>query len=132
MTPPCAVRSPMRAAGKPPMRTVVDACTITSGGPTHIATSVTRAAGSILIRTVGQPGAVIGPPTCGTTPVTIGQVCISVSLAAGCPIEPLPAQRHYSLTTAFTQGCSPAGPRSDAILSIGGSAVSNPTDHNSG
>jgi hypothetical protein len=34
------------------------------------------------MRTVGTHGPVIGPPTCGTTPVTIGQVCISVSLAA--------------------------------------------------
>ena len=43
----------------------------------------TRAAGKNPIKTVGQHGGMIGPPTWGTTPVTIGHVCMSVSLAAG-------------------------------------------------
>src|SRR5579885_126778 len=39
--------------------------------------------------TVGQPGGMMGPPTCGTTPVTIGQVCMSPARAAGGISEPL-------------------------------------------
>ena len=35
------------------------------------------------MRTVGQHGGRIGPPTCGTIPVTIGQVCMSPRRAAG-------------------------------------------------
>src|SRR6266478_2176557 len=46
MTPPWAVTSPIRAAGKPPISTVGEAFTITSGGPTHTAISVIRAAGN--------------------------------------------------------------------------------------
>src|ERR1044072_3878852 len=83
MTPPCAVWSPRRAANRPPIITVVEPFTIRSGGPTQMHWSVTRAAGRKPISTCGQPGATIGPPTCGTTPVTIGHVCMSVSLAAG-------------------------------------------------
>lgn len=83
MTPPCAVGSPILAAIKPPIRTVGEPMRIVSGGPTHVARSVTRAAGSPPISTVGHPGGRIGPPTCGTTPVTIGQVCMSVTRAAG-------------------------------------------------
>jgi hypothetical protein len=30
-----------------------------------------------------MPAGKIGPPTCGTTPVTIGQVCMSPTRAAG-------------------------------------------------
>jgi hypothetical protein len=57
-----------------------------SGGPTHTHMSVARAAGCPPMRTVGQPGGKIGPPTCGiggTPGVTIGQVCMSPILAAG-------------------------------------------------
>jgi hypothetical protein len=39
-------------------------------------------------RTVGSPIDTIGPPTCGTSTVTCGQTCMSVSLAAGCPMVP--------------------------------------------
>jgi len=82
MTPPCAVMSPMRAAGIPPTSTVKEPLTITSGGPVHIAMSVTRACGRPPVSTVHMP-VMIGPPTWGTTPVTIGQVCMSVMRAAG-------------------------------------------------
>ncbi len=73
----------MRAAGRPPMITVIDPIAIASGGPTQTAISPTQAAGMPPITTVGAPGAAIGPPTCGTSTVTIGQVCISVRRAAG-------------------------------------------------
>ena len=63
--------------------TVGEPLAMTSGGPTHVAMSPTRAEGIMPISTVGQPGGRIGPPTCGTTPVTIGQVCMSVTRAAG-------------------------------------------------
>jgi hypothetical protein len=82
ITPPCAVKSPCLAAGLPPINTVDDPFTIVSGGPTHTNKSPTTAAGKLPIKTVGTHGPVIGPPTCGTTPVTMGQVCISDSLAA--------------------------------------------------
>lgn len=59
-----------------------------SDGPTgpqrHI--SLTRAAGRKPIITVGSPGVVMGPPTWGIggmPGITIGQVCMSVSRAAG-------------------------------------------------
>ena len=42
------------------------------------------------ISTVGQPGPAIGPPTCGTRTVTIGQTCMSPRRAAGMPINPSP------------------------------------------
>ena len=83
MTPPCAVMSPIRAAGLPPIITVADPMTMTSGGPTQVHISPTRAAGIPDMITVGQHGGIIGLPTCGTTPVTIGQVCISVIRDAG-------------------------------------------------
>src|SRR3954453_2889599 len=100
ITPPCAVWSPMRAAGMPPIITFVEPITIESGGPTHVHMSPTRAAGMPAIRTVGAPGGGIGPatrgagrggaaggrigpPTCGTGPVVIGQVCMSPTRAAG-------------------------------------------------
>src|SRR5688572_20922713 len=82
ITPPCAVKSPCLAAGLLLMSTVVEPFTIVSGGPTHTSRSPTTAAGNPPIRTVGTPGPVTGPPTCGTGPVNIGQVCISVILAA--------------------------------------------------
>lgn len=83
ITPPCAVSSPMRAAGNPPIITVGEPMAITSGGPTQVKRSVTLAAGSPPMSTVGQPGGKIGPPTCGTGPVVIGHVCMSVMRAAG-------------------------------------------------
>src|SRR2546422_11143762 len=75
--------SPIRAAGRPPINTVKLPIAMTSGGPAHAARSPTRAAGSPPISAVGHPGGKIGPPTCGTSTVTIGQVCISPNLAAG-------------------------------------------------
>ncbi|MCR8882504.1 hypothetical protein QUW57_05740 [Phocaeicola plebeius] len=48
--------------------------------------SPTTAAGSLPISTFGTPGPTIGPPTWGmggSPGVCIGQVCMSVSLAAG-------------------------------------------------
>ena len=65
------------------MSTLNEPIAMTSGGPTQVAMSPTRAAGKPPISTVTAPGGRIGPPTCGTTPVTIGQTCISVILAAG-------------------------------------------------
>jgi hypothetical protein len=41
------------------------------------------AAGSPEMMTVGQHAGMMGPPTCGTTPVTMGQVCMSEIRAAG-------------------------------------------------
>ena len=73
----------MRAAGRPPTRTVAEPLMMESGGPTQVTTSPRQAAGRPPMRTVGAPGAVMGPPTCGTGPVDAGQVCISVSRAAG-------------------------------------------------
>jgi hypothetical protein len=76
----------MRAAIRFPIKTVGEPMAIASGGPTQVHMSVERAAGCPPMRTVGQPGGKIGPPTCGTggTPgVTIGQVCMSPILAAG-------------------------------------------------
>ncbi|SPF34063.1 conserved hypothetical protein [Candidatus Sulfopaludibacter sp. SbA4] len=84
--PPWAVVSPMRAWGSPQVKTVVDAMAITSGGPTQTNMSVMRAAGSPPINTVGAQGAMMGPPTCGTSTVTAGQTCISVIRAAGIPM----------------------------------------------
>jgi hypothetical protein len=86
ITPPCIVGSPIRAAIKFPIKTVGEPIAMLSGGPTHTNMSVARAAGWPAIRTVGQTGGRIGPPTCGTggTPgVTIGHVCISPIRAAG-------------------------------------------------
>jgi hypothetical protein len=57
-----------------------------SGGPIQTHISPITAAGIFPINTVGAPGPVIGPPTwgIGTIPgVCMGQVCISVTLAAG-------------------------------------------------
>src|SRR5664279_2264793 len=87
--PPCAVISPMRACGIFIVSTVNDPSAITSGGPTHTAMSVTRAAGKPPISTVTAPGGRMGPPTCGTSTVTMGQTCMSVILAAGIPIKTL-------------------------------------------
>jgi hypothetical protein len=84
--PPCAVVSPMRAAGRPEIMTVIDPLIITSGGPTQTALSPTTAAGSLPINTLGTQGPTTGPPTCGIggkPGVTIGQICMSVIRAAG-------------------------------------------------
>jgi hypothetical protein len=81
--PPWAQESPSRAAGIPPIKTVVEPIAIVSGGPTQTHISPTRAAGNLPIITVGHPGPTIGPPTCGTGPVAAGQTCISVNLDAG-------------------------------------------------
>jgi hypothetical protein len=87
MVPPCAVESPIRAAGLPPINTVDDPMAIVSGGPTQTSISPTQAAGIPPISTVGDPGGRTGPPTWGTPPgLIIGQTCMSVSRAAGNPI----------------------------------------------
>src|SRR5690606_20074999 len=83
IAPPWAVESPIRAAGWPLISTVGAPLTIVSGGPTHTAMSPRRAAGRLQISTVGAQGGPIGPPTCGTGPVDIGQACMSVRRAAG-------------------------------------------------
>ena len=44
---------------------------------------VMRAAGWPPMSTVGQPGGRMGPPTCGTKTVTMGQTCMSPTRAAG-------------------------------------------------
>ena len=72
----------MRADGLPPISTVAEPFMIESGGPTQTAESPIMAAGKKEIRTVGDPGPIIGPPTCGIGPVVIGQTCKSVILAA--------------------------------------------------
>src|SRR3954464_13357329 len=77
------VGSPIRAAIMPPMNTVGDPIAMASGGPVQRHMSLTRAAGMPPMITVGQHGGKIGPPTCGTGPVNMGQVCISVIRAAG-------------------------------------------------
>jgi hypothetical protein len=82
IVPPCAVESPIRAAGIPPIMTVAEPITMVSGGPVHVAMSPTLAAGIPPINTVGHPGGITGPPTWGTVPVTIGQTCISPIRAA--------------------------------------------------
>jgi hypothetical protein len=62
--------------------TVPDPAIMVSGGPVHVSISPTFAAGDPAISTVGAPGGSTGPPTCGTVPVIIGQICISPTLAA--------------------------------------------------
>src|SRR5262245_25705521 len=83
MLPPCAVWSPSLAAGMLPMVTVPLPAATVSGGPVHVSMSPTRSAGMPPIKTVGSPGGSAGPPTCGTTPVTIGHTCMSPARAAG-------------------------------------------------
>src|SRR3954447_20860694 len=63
--PPWVVVSPMRAAGRLPIITFAEPIAMASGGPVHTHMSPTTAAGMPLISTVGTPGPVIGPPTCG-------------------------------------------------------------------
>jgi hypothetical protein len=86
IVPPCAVVSPILHAGLPQISTVAEPFTIESGGPTQTHMSPTTAAGNPPISTVGTPGPITGPPTWGIggrPGVCIGQVCMSVNLAAG-------------------------------------------------
>jgi hypothetical protein len=84
MLPPCAVLSPKRAAGIPPISTDDEPIIIESGGPAHVAISPTLAAGIPPIKTVGSPVGNIGPPTWGLSfGFVTGQMCISFILAAG-------------------------------------------------
>ena len=74
------------------MKTVADPLMMVSGGPTQVSMSPTTEAGSLPINTVGTPGPMIGPPTCGigTGPagVCIGHTCISEMRAAGGMVLP--------------------------------------------
>lgn len=81
--PPCAVVSPILAAGWPPIKTEADPLIMLSGGPAQVSISPTLAAGCPSIKTVGQPGGIMGPPVCGEPPgVNIGHTCMSPTLAA--------------------------------------------------
>src|SRR5581483_5284495 len=102
MTPPWAVMSPSRAAGMPLMSTVNEATATTSGPPAQTHMSVARAAGMPPISTGTAHGGMIGPPTCGTTPVTIGQTCGSVRRAAGIPMSD--TSLGYSVPPAARRG----------------------------
>lgn len=83
--PPCAVESPCRAAGCPPIITVVEPMAMLSGGPAQVHMFPTVAAGCPPIRTVGMPGGKIGPPVCGLPfGLAIGQTWLSeIRAAAG-------------------------------------------------
>lgn len=63
IVPPCAVESPILAAGLPPINTVAEPIMMLSGGPVHTHISPTQAAGIPPINTVGAPGGNTGPPT---------------------------------------------------------------------
>jgi len=88
--PPCMVKSPMRAAGRLPTRTVMLPLTIMLGGmgTAHKQASVTRACGMLPVMTVGMP-VMMMPPTCGIgmglggIGVASGQTCMSVMREAG-------------------------------------------------
>ena len=82
MVPPCAVLSPMRAAGFPPMNTVAEPAMMESGGPVQVQRLPTVAAGFPSMVTVGTPGGITGPPTWGLGPSERGHVCMSPILAA--------------------------------------------------
>ena len=73
--------------------------------PAQVAMSVARAAGIPPMSTVGQPGGRIGPPTWGTTPVTIGQTCMSVTRAAGIPMRSLLSPSHRPRPRRGGRGC---------------------------
>jgi hypothetical protein len=81
--PPWAVVSPILAAGLPPIITEVEPMAMVSGGPVQVTMSPAHAAGMKPISTLGHPGGRMGPPTWGTVPVTMGQACMSPTLAAG-------------------------------------------------
>src|SRR5687768_253559 len=82
--PPCAHRSPWRAASLPSINTPDEPDVITSRKPPlQRHTSPNVAASSSSIQTVWQPEIIL-PPSCGTPPgVTIGQECLSPFRAAG-------------------------------------------------
>ena len=86
ITPPWLVLSPIRAAGIPPTITVALPLITLQGGPTQIPIVPIWAAGMPPISTFHAAGAASTPPTCGTGPVNIGQVCMSATRAAGCPM----------------------------------------------
>jgi hypothetical protein len=125
--PPCAVRSPIRAAIMPPIKTVTDPIAMTSGGPTHTHMSLTRAAGWPAIRTVGHPGGRIGPPTCGiggTPGVTIGHTCISPIRAAGGIVSFLQKVSGYERADFCPDFESSATSGSVGLASVGSCALS--------
>ena len=70
IAPPPAVRSPTRAAGRPPIRTVAEPFAMTSGPQV----SDMRAAGNPAINTVGAPGGRIGVGTPEVAVLTIKSV----------------------------------------------------------
>jgi hypothetical protein len=92
------------------MKTVPEPAAIVSGGPTQVHISPTFAAGIPPIITVGVPGGITGPPTCGTVPVTIGQTCMSPTLAAIGII--LRFFKYYN----FREGLCPCDPNSFFVL----------------
>ncbi len=123
--PPWAVMSPMRAAGRFMMSTVKLPRAMTSGGPTHMHMSVTRAAGSMPTSTVTAQGGRTGPPTCGmggTPGVTIGQTCMSVTRDCGIPIGVYPFE--VLLTTSAPLL---ANPPNRALTCSGSDAAANIT-----
>ena len=86
--PPPPLPPPPPPAPDSPIRTVKQPMAIVSGGPAQVHMSPTLAAGIPPIRTVGLPGGITGPPTCGGGGVpglTMGQVCMSPTRAAGIP-----------------------------------------------
>jgi hypothetical protein len=83
MGPPWAVVSPALAAGLLFMNTDCDPLVIMSKGPVHTHWLPTVAAGFLPIYTVGTPGGMIGPPTCGGVgKADMGHTCGSPTLAA--------------------------------------------------
>jgi hypothetical protein len=76
-----------------PISTAAEPFATTPGGPTQVVMSPILAAGMKPIITVGAPGPVIGPPTCGTTPVTAGQTTMSETRAAGNDISDDPRKK---------------------------------------
>ena len=74
---------------------------ITSGGPTHMHMLPMGAAGIMAIITVGCPGGITGPPTCGMggmAGVSMGHMCMSPTRAAGigrtrCTLSPFDHRR---------------------------------------
>ena len=112
MTPPWAVLSPIRAAGRPPTSTVAEPFTMASGGPAQVAESPMTAAGCPPISTVATPGPVTGPPTCGLGPAGVGscmgQVCMSPTRAAGSMAVSLTKRQAFrNSATAVLQMQSP-------------------------
>src|SRR5664279_4173256 len=69
IAPPCAVESPILAAGLPPINTLEEPIIMLSGGPAQVHISPRQAAGKPPISTVGVPGGKTGPPICGDGPL---------------------------------------------------------------